>query len=393
MEQIVKSRLPSIVLALMAFTTLSAPIGHAAVAASPETCVPPGRWIDAEGRPTDAAAVLRRAAAAPVVALGEMHESAEDHRWQIQTLAGLHALNPHIAIGMEAFPRRLQPVLDRWSAGELDETTFLKLTQWDKVWGYDAAYYLPIMHFARMNRLPLIALNVERSLVSRVARQGWAAVPTDEREGVGDPAAVSENYLKRLEEVASGHGGQRGSPDFQRFVAAQSLWDRAMAEAAATQHRRDGRTVVAIMGRGHAEHRDGVIRQLEDLGLGNSVVLLPWAPGRPCNQPGELAADAMFGVAAPQTVAAPRPRLGVELREAEGGVGVATVAPGSAAARAGLKAGDVITTAAGKAVRDPGDVTKLVRATPPGAWLPLEVRRGGKTRSVIAKLAPAANGG
>lgn len=362
-------------------------------AAADETCVAPGRWIDAAGRPTDAAAVLRSAAAAPVAVLGEMHESAEDHRWQAQTLAGLHALNPHIAIGMEAFSRRLQPVLDRWSAGELDEATFLKLTQWDKVWGYDAAYYLPIMHFARMNRLPLIALNVERTLVSRVARHGWAAVPVAEREGVGDPAPASEGYLRRLEDVASGHGGQRGSPDFQRFVAAQSLWDRAMAEAAAAQYRRDGRTVVAIMGRGHAEYRDGVIHQLKDLGLADSVVLLPWAPGRPCNQPGVLAADAMFGVAALQTAATSRPRLGVELREADGGVGVAAVAPGSAAARAGLKAGDVITAAAGSPVREPGDVTKLVRATPPGAWLPLEVRRGGKQRTLIAKLEPTANGG
>lgn len=392
MEQIVKSRLPSTALALLAFTILGTPADSAADTATPGTCVAPGNWINAEGRPTDAAAVLRRAAAAPVVALGEMHESAEDHRWQIQTLAGLHALNPHLAVGMEAFPRRLQPILDRWSAGELDEATFLKLTQWHKVWGYDAAYYLPIMHFARMNRLPLIALNVERSLVSRVARQGWAAVAADEREGVGDPAPVSDGYLQRLEEAASGHGGRRGSPDFQRFVAAQSLWDRAMAEAAAAQHRRDGRTVVAVMGRGHAEHRDGVIRQLEDLGLADSVVLLPWAPGRPCNRPGALAADAMFGVAALQTVTAPRPRLGVELREADGGVGVAVVAPGSAAARAGLKAGDVITAAAGSPVLDPGDVSRLVRATPPGAWLPLEVRRAGKTRTMIAKLEPA-NGG
>lgn len=392
MEQPLKRRAAQ-ALALFAVAATAVFSPSAVVAADNQTCVPPGRWIDAEGRPTDAAAVLRRAAAAPVAVLGEMHESAEDHRWQAQTLAGLHALNPHIAIGMEAFPRRLQPILDRWSAGELDEATFLKLTQWDKVWGYDARYYLPIMHFARMNRLPLIALNVERTLVSRVARHGWSAVPTDEREGVGDPAPASEEYLRRLDEVAAGHGGQRGSPDFQRFVAAQSLWDRAMAEAAATQHRRDGRTVVAIMGRGHAEYRDGVIRQLEDLGLTDSVVLLPWAPGRPCNRPASSAADAMFGVASLQTAAAPRPRLGVELREADGGVGVATVAPGSAAARAGLKAGDVITSAAGKAVRDPGDITKLVRATPAGAWLPLEVRRGGKQRMLVAKLEPPADGG
>lgn len=394
-----KSRLMSTALALLAFTTLgNAPFLSPAGAAAPETCVAPGAWIDSAGRSVDAGAVLRRVAAAPVVALGEMHENAEDHRWQLQTLAALHALNPHLAIGMEAFPRRLQPILDRWSAGELDEATFLNLTQWRKVWGYDPAFYLPIMHFARMNRLPLIALNVERALVSRVARQGWAAVPHEEREGVGEPAPASEGYLQRLEDVAAGHGGDRGSPDFQRFVAAQSLWDRAMAEAAAAQHRRDGRTVVAIMGRGHVEYRDGVIRQLADLGLPNAVVLLPWSQGRPCNRPAEAAADAMFGVSAYEPPAR-RARLGVTLREAAGGAVVAnggavveTVTPGSAAARAGLKPGDVIVAAAGKPVLEPGDVTALARATPPGAWLPLEVRRGGKPRALVVKLEPATAG-
>lgn len=380
---------PSSLLVLAAL--LAAPAALPRPAAAAETCVAPGGWIDGDGEPAASQSVLRRAAVAPVVVLGESHENAEDHRWQLQTLAGLHALNPHLAVGMEMFPRRLQPILDRWSAGELDEATFLHLTQWEKVWGYDAAYYLPIMHFARMNRLPLLGLNVDRALVSRVAREGWAAIPPEERDGVGDPAPVTQGYRDRLAEVAAGHGGERSSPDFERFIAAQSVWDRAMAEAAATQRRRDGRMVVAIMGRGHGEYRDGVIRQLADLGFPDATVLLPWSPGRPCNAPGMRVADAMFGAAA---AAAPsRPRLGVELRAGEGGASVAAVTPGSAAARAGLKAGDVVIAAAGSPVRKPADLTTLVRKTPAGVWLPLDVRRGGKTRTVVAKLDPAPTNG
>ena len=48
---------------------------------------------------------------------------------------------------MEMFPRRLQPVLDRWVAGGLSEAEFLKQAEWDRVWHYDPQLYLPILHF------------------------------------------------------------------------------------------------------------------------------------------------------------------------------------------------------------------------------------------------------
>ena len=84
--------------------------------------------------------------------LGERHDSAEQHRWQLQTLTGLHAYRPNLVIGMEMFPRRVQPALDRWVAGETTEQQFLAESDWRTVWGYDSQFYMPILHFARMNR-------------------------------------------------------------------------------------------------------------------------------------------------------------------------------------------------------------------------------------------------
>jgi hypothetical protein len=49
-----------------------------------------------------------------VLLLGEQHDDADHHQWQLQVLAGLHALRPEMIIGFEMFPRRVQPVLDRW---------------------------------------------------------------------------------------------------------------------------------------------------------------------------------------------------------------------------------------------------------------------------------------
>lgn len=348
-------------------------------------CPAPGGWSDTAGHPLAAGPLLRRAAAAPAVLLGERHDSAEQHRWQLHTIAALHALNPGLAIGLEMMPRRAQPALDRWVAGATDEPGFLRDSDWDRVWGYDPALYLPVLHFARMHRLPLVALNVDRSLVSRTAREGWAAIPPADREGVGDPAPPPPAYRERLTAIMAAHGsGTRQAPDPARFIEAQSVWDRAMAEAIADTHRTTGRTVVALVGAAHAERREGVPHQLAELGLPASVVLLPWEGDRPCDELAEGLADALFGLAAEAETTTPR--LGLALESAANGVAVRRVGDGSIAAAAGVRVGDVITGAAGRPVRAAGELTAIVRRQPPGTWLPLTVTRGGKTRTLVARF-------
>ncbi|TWA86435.1 putative iron-regulated protein [Azospirillum brasilense] len=386
--------LPRLMAALLLSGGLLAGLGDTAAAqaaARTDACVPPGGWADAAARPLNAADLLRRAAASPAVLLGERHDDADHHRWQLHSLAALHALNPDLAVGMEMFPRSVQPVLDRWSAGQLTEAELLRETNWPKVWGYDARFYLPILHFARMNRLPVVALNIDRGLVSRTAREGWAAVPAGEREGVGDPAPPPASYTERLRQVMAAHGPtERRSGSFERFVEAQSVWDRAMAERIAETHRQTNRTVVAILGQGHIEGRDGVPHQLADLGVRNSVVLLPWDEDRPCAELDGRIADAVYGLGESEAPAeTPRPRLGVMLEPGPEGVRVRSVTEGSVAAAAGLTAGDLVVAAAGSPVREATDLTAVVQRQAPGTWLPLTVKREQGTAELVAKF-PAA---
>ena len=156
------------------------------------------------------AALARR----PVVLLGEQHDNAEHHRWQLQMLAALHAHNPDMIVGFEMFPRRVQPALDRWIAGAHDVQKFLKEADWEKVWGYDPYLYMPLFHFARQNRLTMIALNIDRALLARVGREGWTAIPADQRGGLSDPAVASDPYMNYLAGVfANGHRrGGAGRP-------------------------------------------------------------------------------------------------------------------------------------------------------------------------------------
>ncbi len=270
-------------------------------------CVPAAAWVDPATRARLAEpAVLDRAAAARVVLLGERHDSAEDHRWQLQTLAALFGRRPALVVGFEMLPRRAQPALDRWTRDELSVADFLEQSHWSEVWGLSPELYLPLFHFVRMNRLPARALNVDHDLVDRVGREGWDALAPLAREGLSDPAPASPAYAAWLARVYAAHGAHgRAAPNaddpaLRRFVEAQLVWDRAFAEglaAAALEH--PAALVVGIVGSGHLEHGFGVAHQLASLGQRSVVTLVPWDAGRDCAELVPDLADAVFGVAPP----------------------------------------------------------------------------------------------
>lgn len=376
--------------ATLVFLTLSAACSGSQPPPAP--CGEPGQWLDpaSPSSPlvTDGAdGLLTRMARQQVVLLGETHDSAEDHRWQLHTLARLHALRPDLAVGFEMFPRRLQPVLDRWVAGGLSEQAFLEQVEWDKIWTFDARDYLPLFHFARMNRLPMLALNVERSLPDAVGKQGWAGVAEDRKEGVSRPAPPAPAYLEELRTVYEHHPErERSESAFERFVEAQTVWDRAMGQAMA-EHlaRRPDTLVVAIVGAGHVRHGYGVAHQLKDLGIPRVGALITWDRTDGC---GRLAAGLADGVYVVDPPAQPQPRLGVAMGADAQGVRITAVDGGSVADQAGLKGGDLVVEIAGRPARTLDALRAAVQRQPAGTWLPLKVKRGGELLEIVARFPP-----
>jgi uncharacterized iron-regulated protein len=356
----------------------------AATPAPPPTCPAAGAWLEpAAGRTTPAAELFERLARENVVLLGEAHDRADHHRWQTQVIAGLLSRRESLVVGLEMLPRSAQPALDRWVAGALDEAGFLAESGWSRNWGFDFALYRPIFELARLNRTKMLALNVERAVVSRVGREGFAAA----RTGLGNPAAAAAEYVEHLKSVWAEHRAKDADEAaFRRFVEAQLAWDRAMAEAIAAARKQGAPLVVGIIGRGHLQHFWGVPRQLASLGE-RSTVLLPWPSGNGCEAPGHGVADAVFGIETPPAGPAPL-RLGVVLERGEAGLRVRSVAPGSVAEAAGVQAEDVLVAIAGKSVVAQADVTNAVRRASPGFWIPLTIRRGGEEREVVAKFPP-----
>ncbi len=372
--------------------------------AQAEHCVAPGVWLDptSEQRPSHAE-ILSRAASQQVVLLGEHHDNRDHHRWQLQVMAGLYARRPDMVLGFEMFPRDKQPVLDRWVAGELTEQAFLTATDWENTWHFDADLYLPLFHFARINRIPMLALNVNRSLLAQVRDEGWAGVPASRRDGITDPAPAQREYLELLAASFISHRTPDHSASrdmrpeekraFQRFVEGQQLWDRAMAHSIAAALSADQPPLlVAMIGTGHMLRGFGVPHQLADLGVKKVHWLVPWDDQLDCGDMRPGYAHGVFGLAPSlESEQEPmRPKLGVYLEvDDAGAVQVAKISPHSIAEALGIEAGDRIVEIAGLKVAQVVDVIHAVQRMSPGTWLPFVVQRGERRLEMVAKFPPA----
>lgn len=360
-----------------------------------ESCPAPGQWMAPGGEQLESTALMSELAQQDVVLLGEQHDRMDHHRWQLHVIAGLHALRPELIIGLEMLPREAQPALDAWAAGELDEQRFLEASEWHRAWGFDPALYLPILHFARLHQVPLKALNVTPELRGRLVEEGWETVAVEERFGITAPAAALPAYREQLAAIHAEHPmGSIGESEvsLERFIAAQLVWDRAMA-AGLAQATYENELVVGLMGQGHLQYGHGVPYQLDDLGVEAHATLLPWdVTGPECESPPDGLARALFAL--DETPASVRPpvQLGVYLQPDEQGVAVHAIMQDSVAQAAGLEAGDIIQRAAGKSLTRTDELVRLVQRQIPGTLLPLDILRNGQEQEVLVRF-PAAPGG
>ncbi|AGT10698.1 ChaN family lipoprotein [Paracoccus aminophilus] len=254
-------------------------------------------FLPAEQQPATHPQLMGRLAGAEVVLLGERHDQAAHHRWQLHVAAGLAAHRP-IVMGFEMFPARLDQVLHSWVFGKLDEDIFLERCEWANVWGFPAELYMPIFRFCREMKIPMVGLNCRRELVREVGAGGWQSVPEENREGLTPARPSSEAYRRFIFELTGGGAPGRKvtsaeDPGFDRFVRAQEVWDRAFATRIRNAVCRPGKPlVVGIIGMGHLQWGGGVPWQLEDFGIHDVRVLIPQGESQPMLAAG--AADAVF---------------------------------------------------------------------------------------------------
>ena len=373
----------------------------------PQTCVENSKWVlPGRGEAITTSQFLPLLKDKQAILLGEFHDNTAHHQWQLHTLSALHASSGNLSIALEMLPMSAQPALDDWVAGNANLDEFLKASKWYDYWKFDVELYLPILEFARINKVPVYGVNVERDFAMRVGKEGWANIPQADRQGLTDPAPPKQAYLEVLAASFAMHGpgakkhshGEMkvdlaaldNNPKFKRFVQGQQLWDRAMAHGIDNILQADPTTqVVGIMGSGHIMNGFGVPNQLNDLGIDRVSVLLPWDGDDGCELITHDVADAVFGVKElKQDKSKDKPKLGVVIENTKDGVRVTEVVQGSLAVEAGVKANDYIVEMAGIEQHTVMEVIEAVQQTPPGRWLPFVVKRGDERIELLAKFPP-----
>jgi uncharacterized iron-regulated protein len=337
-------------------------------------------------------------AGARLVCVGESHDSLRAHQVQLQVIRELERRFPgRVALGMEMFRQAQQQVLDRWTRGELGELDFLEATDWHNTWSMDFGYYRPILEFARERHIDVVALNPPQELQDAVRRSGIEALPDDLRRRLPEIGVPDPYQQALLQAVYGGHLPTPGA--FDAFFRVQLLWEESMAESIVAylqSARGAGKVMVALTGTGHVEYGLGVPKKVLRRMPLPYVIIAPTEIEMP---PGKqmpdvelpdiplLPADFVWWIPY-EDLEASAVHLGVGVGQRGGVLVVGSVAEDSPAARAGILAGDEITSFAGHPVTSATALVYWIGRQAKGTAATVGIRRAGRLLEVRVEFQP-----
>ncbi len=201
-----------------------------------------------------------------IIYVGESHDNLSDHLNQLRVIKALYENGKNIAIAMEMFQKPFQKDLDEYIAGKTTLDEFLKNTEYYKRWKYDYNLYKPIIDYAKENKIPLVALNIDRSINKQVSKNSLLSLNEEQKKIV--PKEIDQSdiaYKKSLEAVFKEHIPAHGKStmNIDNFYQSQLVWDETMAENIHQYiEKNPNKTVVVIAGSGHIERHHGIVSRV-----------------------------------------------------------------------------------------------------------------------------------
>jgi uncharacterized iron-regulated protein len=347
----------------------------------------------ATGETIDPGTLAQRLAPAKLVIVGEEHTSVESHRVQLHVIRALEHAGRHVLIALEMFPYAEQPSLDAWAAGRWTEEEFLAKGRWYDVWGYRWSYYRDIFLHGRASRMPFLAVNVPREVVSTVRQKGLAAIPPDAAGHLPPSIDVASADHLTFFRAALEDGGVHGEmPDeaLKSMLAAQATWDAAMAWNAtkALERAHDPAAVVVLLaGSGHVGYGLGIERQARSWFTDPIASLMPVAVADEHGPIGAVRASyANFVWGVPREASPSWPALGISTRAGEDGrrqvIDVDTASP----AHGKIENGDAILSIGSAAIDSREAMNRALAALEWGDVATLVVKRNGSDVTVAVPL-------
>lgn len=203
---------------------------------------------------------------ADVVLLGETHDSAVDHAFQLEFLRWMMNEHPGTALSMEQLERNEQPIVDEYLAGKIDAATFIEKTgsaDWAGK-GSWVKWYQPLVDTAREHGASVVAANSPRQYSRAAYKAGLASLrelPAEEQGLFALPLLVDDTaYRAAFAKSMADHPGI--TPEMiDGMYAGQQVWDATMADSIVRAYQKNPK-VVHTVGHFHVEMEGGLVSQI-----------------------------------------------------------------------------------------------------------------------------------
>ena len=204
--------------------------------------------------------LLKKVSNADIILFGEFHDNPIIHWLQLELSRDLLALDTNLVLGAEMMESDDQLILDEYLAGYYNSK---KLISESKTWTNFETDYLPLIDFAKENKLKFIATNIPRRYASMVYNFG-----IDTLESLSEQAKIfiaplpikidtSLTSYNEMLAMGMGHGGDN-------LPKSQAIKDATMAHFIYKNLKFEGK-FIHYHGAFHSKNYEGIYWYLKDL--------------------------------------------------------------------------------------------------------------------------------
>ncbi len=239
-------------------------------------------WIDLiQAEEVSEVDVFTDLATAGAIYIGEAHTIARHHAIQLEILQQLFLRKLPLVLCFEQLEARDQPAIDRYNRHDIDFETLAHEIDWSKKWA-NYLDYRPLCEFARLQGIPIRALNAPSATIRAVSRGGGLTLLVPElRAQLPAEIFTADPDYERLTNLQLAQHMALDPAKLRPVFEAQAARDETMAVNIVIARRvqappDEPRTAVVILGAGHMRYGLGTAERVRrrDPGIVERLILI-----------------------------------------------------------------------------------------------------------------------